>query len=92
MKDEWLETYGLELDWKCKQEETRMSLIIHKDFQQAQPTTYKTKPLQIKNKNSKLALCNKLQETNNSANNNKWKQTKLKKKSERWQRVNFWGN
>jgi hypothetical protein len=48
--------------------------------------------LQIKNKNSKLALCNKLQETNNSANNNKWKQTKLKKKSERWQRVNFWGN
>jgi hypothetical protein len=37
-----------------------MSLIIHKDFQQAQPTTYKTKPLQIKNKNSKLTLCNKL--------------------------------
>jgi hypothetical protein len=57
-----------------------MSLIIHKDFQQAQPTTYKTKPLQIKNKNSKLALCNKLQETNNSANNNKMKANKAKEK------------
>jgi hypothetical protein len=46
-------------------------LIIHKDFQQAQPTACKTKSLQIKNKNSKVALCNKLQETNNGANNNK---------------------
>jgi hypothetical protein len=43
MKDEWT-------PWKCKREETKMSLIIHKDFQQAQPTTCKTKPSQIKNK------------------------------------------